>query len=117
MNIDIIEQAIQELEYSEETVENIAELAALYIVRDHFYEKKSSHDTGNSFLPYYPVYIESKRKYQLHQTTEGEVIQNVKNFCRDVETLMKTVYSNTDMNKERLCLSQSIKNLYETYCQ
>ena len=117
MNIDIINQAIQELEVAEETVENIEELAALYVVRENLLSSGNSYSSHTASLPYYDKYISSKRRYQLKQTTEGEVIRDVKNTCQELKDLVCTLYANTDMNKERLCLKQMIQELFEKFCE
>ena len=116
MNIDVIEQAIEELENSPETIENITELASLYIVRDNLKSSGYSNSYENTAtLPYYDNYLDSKRRYQLKQTTEGEVIQGIKNTCRELKEFIEILYCNTDMNKERLCIKQMLKELYEKF--
>ena len=118
MDINIIEKAIEDLENSEETEENVTLLSSLYIVRKNLNSSKfsqSSHDNYTQF-PYYEKYISTKRKYQLNQTTEGEVIQDMKNMCRELKMLVSTLYCNTDMNKERLCIRQMLQELSEKFC-
>ena len=118
MDIDIIEKVIKDLENSEETEENVTLLSSLYIVRKNLISSKipqSSHDNYTQF-PYYEKYVSTKKKYQLKQTTEGEVIQDVKNVCMELKNLVSTLYCSTDMNKERLCIRQMLQELNEKFC-
>ena len=118
MDISIIEKAIEDLENSEETEENVTLLSSLYIVRKNLNSSKisqNSHDNYTQF-PYYEKYISTKRKYQLNQTTEGEVIKDMKNVCIELKEFVNTLYYNTDMNKERMCIKQALQEIVENFC-
>lgn len=117
MDVVAIKEAIENLENSDTTVDNIQELSALYICRDHLI--RSSHDAGEDELrdmfPYYRKYTDTKRRYQLGQTSEGEVIKGIKAVCRELTEFVDTLYSGTDMNKERVCIRQMLGALNDKY--
>ena len=112
MDIVAIEEAIETLENEDATFDNVSELASLYTVREHLKQRTSELD---DIFPYYSKYTEIKRRYQLNQTTEGEVIQGMKNVCRELQEFIQELYSHTDMNKERLCLKSMLKDLNKKF--
>ena len=106
MDIEAIYNAIDELENSDTTVENVSELASLYIVKQNLLSKITT-DTEkelNDILPNYRIYVDIKRKYQLGQTSESDVIHSIKTVCKELQEFLCTLYCSTDMNKERLCI-------------
>ena len=113
MELETIDDAIEELENSDTTVDNVAELASLYIVREHLAGNVVS-DTEkelNDILPNYKLYIGIKRKYQLGQCEESEVIHAVKSVCKELKEFLETLYYSTDMNKERICIRDMLNCL------
>lgn len=114
MDLQSIESAIDELENSPTTIENVTELASLYIVRDNLFKAMRSTET-EAVLPHYQNYIENKRAYQLDQNSEGSVIKALKNLCLDLNEFFNKLYSNTDMAKERRCISELIEGFYKRY--
>lgn len=120
MDLITIEEAIETLETSDTTVDNVAELASLYICRDNLNSGLNRVITGveselNDILPYYRKYLDIKRRYQLNQTGEGEVIKGIKNVCREIEEFINALYSGTDMNKERICIKKMLEQLSTKY--
>ena len=120
MDIVAIEEAIQALEIADTTVNNVSELASLYICRQNLESGLNSKLDGiqgelEDILPYYIKYKDIKKRYQLNQTTEGEVIQGIKNVCNEIQEFISTLYSGTDMNKERICIRNMLKQLNEKY--
>lgn len=120
MDIVAIEEAIQELEIADTTVNNVSELASLYICRENLKGGLNSKLDGiqgelEDIMPYYIKYRDIKRRYQLNQTNETEVIQGIKNVCREIQEFISTLYSGTDMNKERLCIVKTLEQLYKKY--
>lgn len=114
MDITSIEGAIEELENSPTTIENISELASLYIVRNNLFNTLQSFQQPD-ILPHYQAYVENKRTYQLDENTEGAVIKSLKSLCIDLNEFFSTLYSNTDMAKERLCITELIETLHQKY--
>lgn len=122
MDIQIIRDAIEELENEDVTYDNIDELASLYIVYNNLQRSGYSMITSveseaQDILPYYIKYQDIKRRYQTNQTTEGEVIQGIKKVCKELSEFIDVLYSGTDMNKERLCIKDMIKQLNEKYSE
>ena len=117
MDVVAINEAIQTLENADTTFDNVSELAALYTVRDHLQPLEySGNNQLDDILPYYRKYTEIKRRYQLNQTTEGEVIQGMKNLCKELQEFVEDLYSHTDMNKERLCIRAFLLELNKKFC-
>ena len=120
MDIIAINQAIEDLENDDTTPENVSELAALYICRDNLENRKESmvdivESELEDILPYYLKYRTTKRKYQLNQATDGEVLQGIKDVCRELKEFIDTLYSSTDMHRERLTIKRTIRDIYEKY--
>ncbi len=120
MDIMAIEEAIQTLENEDTTFDNVSELASLYICRQYMNKPLNLMVSGTQkeledILPYYMKYKDIKKRYQLNQTSEGEVIQGIKNVCREIQEFISTLYSGTDMNKERLCIVKTLEQLYKKY--
>lgn len=120
MDIIAINQAIEDLENDDTTPENVSELAALYICRDKLENRKESmvdivESELEDILPYYLKYRTTKRKYQLNQATDGEVLQGIKDVCRELKEFIDTLYSSTDMHRERLTIKRAIRDIYEKY--
>lgn len=123
MNIEEIEDRIYDLEYEVTTAQNAIELAALYIIRDELYKiGNNGVVTGvteelNDILPAYRKYCDTKRKYQLHELTEEAVVHGLETVCKEIEDLIITIYSGTDMGKERRILYQCLDKLHKKYCK
>lgn len=117
MDIQAIKDNIKELENADTTVENVRELALLYIVRDNL---ENANLTGNfndtareldDILPQYRKYIEIKRQYQLGQLPDTAVNKSIRNVCREIYEFISTMYSRTDMKSERDCIDELIQKL------
>lgn len=120
MDLSSIEAAITELENSDTTVENVAELASLYICKDNLERSlnlmvDSVEEELNDVLPYYMKYRDTKRRYQLNEAIDSEVIQGIKDVCRELKEFINMMYYGTDMNKERICIRDMIHELAEKY--
>lgn len=125
MNIQAIEEAIKELEMDDTTVKNVQELATLYIVKEKLQDPATTVVTPCStiveeelkdILPQYRYYIDTKRKFQLNQVTENAVIADIKDLCREIGEFIHTLYSCTDIKKERILIESLITDLYTKYC-
>ena len=116
MDIQAIQDNIEELENDDTTVDNVKELALLYIVREYF--KKSQEPIGNDviteyedILPQYHKYIEVKKNYQKGNKTERAVEMAMRKVCKEIYEFIHMLYSCTDMPKERSYLKEMIENL------
>ena len=120
MDLLAIEDAIEALETAETTSETVSELASLYICHanlKHGLETapdaiKTEYD---DILPYYLKYRDTKKRYQRNQAIDSEVIHGIKDVCRELKEFIAMLYQHTDMNKERLCIKEMIKELAKKY--
>ena len=120
MDITAIQDAIETLENDATTVNNVAELASLYICRDNLQRRLNLtiddiKQEYEDILPYYLKYRDIKRRYQRNEAIDGEVIQGIKDVCRELKEFIDILYQCTDMNKERLCIKDMIHSLVKKY--
>ena len=114
MNIDTINEMIDELEEAEPSLSNIRNLSALYNVRSNLLGTNKFDKTSkelSDILPSYLQYIETKRKYQLHEVSDELLYINMKELCREIKEFIQALYSGTDTQTERDILNQMIKDM------
>lgn len=111
LNISTINDLIEELENGDTSLSNVRNLSALYNVKTHLLGA-GNYDTTtkelSDILPSYLQYIEIKRKYQLHETTDEAVYINMKELCREIKEFIQTLYSGTDTPKERELIKEML---------
>lgn len=123
-----IEKTITELENGKTTFANCNNLASLYIVREYFKNapkatKAKENDKYeievikeySDILPQYQHYCDTKRKYQLNETTAQAVLNCMNNVCTEIKEFIATLYTSTEMEDERKKLNNVIKWLYDEY--
>lgn len=120
MDLVEINNAIDMLLERDTTPDNVSELANLYICKFNIEnglnrQINASERELKDILPYYNKYTDIKRRYQLRQTDESEVIQGIKDVCREIAEFIAALYSGTDMNRERICIRQMIDTLHKKY--
>ena len=116
MDINTINNLIKDTENSETTLSNIRNLSALYNVRNILLNNKEETKTETEtelkdILPSYLGYINIKRKYQLHKTTNDNVIIAMKALCTEIKEFIQTLYSSTDTPQERDIIKEMIKEM------
>ena len=114
LNITTINDLIDELENGDTSLSNIRNLSALYNVKTHLLGSNNYDSTTKELkdiLPSYLQYIETKRKYQLKETTEEAVYINMKELCKEIKEFIQTLYSGTDTPKEREMIKQLIREI------
>ena len=116
MDIQAIEDNIKELENSITNVDNVQELANLYIVREHIIRRNTNpvDKELNDILPAYTKYCSTKQSYQLNQVPEDAVIHDMVLLCQELKDFVLTLYSSTDFYKERKILLNMIEGLQLT---
>lgn len=119
MNINTINEAIETLENSETTVENVTKLSTLYIVRDHLKTQENSVENELSdILPAYLHYIEEKRRFQMKEISEDIVIERFSETCKQLKEFICALYSGTNSWKERkklkIALEETIEKCFQT---
>lgn len=69
----------------------------------------------DDILPTYNKYIHIKRDYQLGKASETAVIDALELVCAEIYDLVSTIYSGTDMYKERRTLKKLLNSLETQY--
>ena len=119
MDLNKINDMIDELETSEPSLSNIRNLSSLYIVKSHLLGNTNYRNTVikelNDILPSYLQYLETKRKYQLHEINEDSVTIHLNQVCKELNDFLHLLYNSTDTVKERAILNNFIENLKETF--
>lgn len=118
MNITAINEAIKELESSDTTIDNVQELANLYIVRNYLSQSLSSNQTPEfpNILPSYQNYCEIKSGYQRGQIPEESVVDAAELLCQELTHFIQTLYCNTDLRKERMAIESVLSTQYNQFC-
>ena len=120
MDLRLIADTIHELENGETTFENCYKLASLYVVRDHLEHAllpvtDNVEDELQDILPQYRKYCETKKKFQLKETTKDEVIDSLHSVGQEIREFIQTLYSNTDTPEEREYLVKLLHSLVSKY--
>lgn len=110
MNIEIINEMIEELEESDTTYANVADLASLYTVKDKLPMDKVTKELNDVF-PAYTTYKTIKRDYQLNNTDKSKVIRQMEFVCEELNEFVCMLYSNSDLEEERQMIMSMLKNL------
>ena len=115
LDIDEIKNAVEQLENQPITFDTCQKLANLYAILEHA-DKQSSHDADSEdiILPHYSKYCELKGKYQMRELGSVPVLDSLAALCFDFEKLILTLYSTTDMEDERIIITESLTNLLKT---
>lgn len=121
MDISIIRQAIVELENDDITLNNVIELASLYIIVDRYDRRVNEADNTvvehelQDIFPYYSKYIDIKRKYQLKQVTERQLDNAMKDLCREICEFLNVLYNSSEMAKERKYIREMLRDCLKKY--
>ena len=110
----MINDLIDELENGDTSLSNIRNLSALYNVKSHLLGSNRYDNTAKELgdiLPSYLQYIDTKRRYQLHEITDELLYINMKELCREIKEFIHALYSGTDTQQERDMLKQLIKEI------
>lgn len=116
MDLKEINDMIDEIESKETSLSNIRNLSALYTVKNHLVGSKTYDSIVkelNDILPSYLNYIDVKRKYQLKEITEVNVLLQLGNVCQEIKEFIQTLYSGTDTPEERDIIKKLITDLKE----
>jgi hypothetical protein len=113
MNIILIDKTIEDLENGDTTFATCADLASLYIVRDHYRAQKANavETELKDIPPSYKKYCDIKRRYQLGDTSHELVLASMRNVCREIDEFISTLHSTTESQDERELLIEMIDNV------
>ena len=123
MDLDLINNTIEELEYSDTTFMNCQNLAALYIVRNMYKPNTMSQlDQSDRVIkelsdlfPQYKKYREIKEQYQLNNVDAERVCHAMKGFCNELYEFLTILYSDSDLPDERVYLTEMIEKTQKQY--
>ena len=113
LDLQEVNNTIEQLEQGETTFASCEKLASLYIVREHFREvppdqvKKEYRD----ILPSYEQYVETKKRFFLHEVPEDAVIAKTHSLCIEIQEFLSMLYSNTENALERSELTELVHSL------
>ncbi len=124
MTLEVINDMIQDIEQSDNSLSNARSLASLYILR-LVYEKRlktqinASHDNVqrelDDILPSYNYYIDTKRRFQLKELDKNLVIEALKDVCIEIKEFIQILYSNTDIQTERDTIKEMLSDLNKQF--
>ena len=80
MKIETLNNMIADLENSEESLSNIRNLSALYMVRNNINVDKVTNEL-NDVLPSYMQYVKIKREYQMGETSK----EKIASYCGNID--------------------------------
>ena len=116
LNISTINDLINDFENGDTSLSNIRNLSALYNVKSHLLGSNKFDKTAkelNDILPSYINYIEVKKKYQLKEITETNVLLQLGNVCQEIKEFLFMLYHSTDTPEERKIIKDLINQLRE----
>lgn len=124
MTLEVINDMIQDIEQSDNSLSNARSLASLYILKsikendENLILKRSSSIVAkelDDILPSYNYYIDTKRRFQLKQLNEELVIEALKDVCREIKEFVQIIYSCTDMPTERDTIKEMLSDLNKQF--
>lgn len=119
MTLEVIEEMIQDIEKSGNSLSNARSLASLYILKiikeNRFKTLLRASDSVerelNDILPTYNYYVDTKRRYQRKEIDNTLVLEALKDVCQEIKEFLLMLYSCTDMQEERTELTNMLKEL------
>jgi len=112
INLKEIRETIEELEDRDNSFQNCERLAALYTIIDHHVNNSSPViQEYSDILPSYQLYCKIKTKYELKELNEEAVSVAMKTLCKEIKEFLQVLYSNTEMEQERMELRSMLKSL------
>lgn len=118
MNLETINELIDDLEQSDTSLSNVRNLSALYNVKSHILGTKNYDVITkelSDILPSYLLYINLKKRYQLHEISEEGVYNSMKDLCKEIKEFIQTLFSGTDTDQERTLIKSFVKELNEAF--
>ena len=113
MNLEEINNTIAELETGETTFVNCQKLASLYTVRDNYGKSISTVEIQDT-LPAYTHYCDIKGQYQRSLLPAESVHIAMESVCKELSELISLIYSNSDMEQERILLVDCVQTVWES---
>lgn len=119
IDLNEIDDTIRDLEGKPTTLENCKILADMITIKQ-FYTVPAQvtnpvEDELRDILPQYKNYCKIKRRYQLGEASEPQVLNSLKVVCKEIDEFFHTLYSSTDMPEEREQLQLLIQRLSSAF--
>lgn len=110
---------IQEMKSREPTAQNMRDVALLELWLASNNNNTIVSSVGlpetkketNDVLPAYFFYLETKRKYQMKDTTKEKMLDSFKTLSDELKDLFRLIYRNTDTSEEREILNTLISEI------
>lgn len=106
-----ISERIHILESTPVVLDNVLELASLYIVQDK--QKNATQSTVRSelddILPAFRNYVQVKTLYQQHSTDDDAVLHALSILCQEIREFLGTLYGSSCFYKERRLLRKMLE--------
>lgn len=98
-----IQEQINLLESDVTSLDNVLELAALYVIRDKLGSavQNTVMKEMSDILPSYRKYATVKRAYQEHQAEEDAVLHQLDLLCQEIGEFLIALYGSSCFYKER----------------
>lgn len=128
LDINEVKNTIIELENGKTSFDSCIKLASLYQILDHYNkkeklpppievtQKQSTKDVQSEYLdilPEYRHYCDIKGRYQMGELPQQPVLNCLSNVCLEIQEFILTLYSSTDMEDERILISNALKTTLE----
>ena len=117
MNIEEIQDDIKMLENDATTLDNVLELASLYIVAEHL-QNNTQRTVGSELedlFPAYNKYVQTKEQYQRGNAQEDAIINALILLSQEIREFLEILYSSTNLYKERRILHGLIEQISAFY--
>lgn len=108
-----IQEQINLLESDVTSLDNVLELAALYIIRDKLQDATQGAvmKEMSDILPSYRKYAAAKRAYQEHQAEEDAVLHQLDLLCQEIGEFLMALYGSSCFYKERRKLRKMLERV------
>ena len=118
IDLNEIEDTIRDLEGKNTTLDNCRILADMITIKQ-FYTVPTQvanpvEEELRDILPQYKNYCKIKRRYQLGEVSESQVLNSLKVVCKEIDEFFHTLYSSTDMPEEREQLKNLMQRLFSS---
>ena len=121
INLDAITEEINALENDAGSLQDLRNLASLYIIRQERQNAIQRNPDAleselQDILPAYRIYCRKKRQYQMQEISDDYVMDTLKSLCAEIKDFIRVLYSGTDLNKERKQILQLLEELHKEFC-
>lgn len=113
LDLTAINDTIEQLENDATSFSTCEKLAILYVVRDHISTNDAVKSELQDILPAYHEYCNTKRRYQLHEIQHDAVLATMELVCTEVDEFLRSLYRNTETDKERVRIRDTLSSVMD----